>query len=32
MTLNNEELQILLGGARVEQKLKRSKVTERKIV
>lgn len=32
MTLDNEELRILLGGARVEQKLKRSEVTERKIV
>ncbi len=32
MTLNNEELQILIGGARVEQKLKRKEVFERKII
>lgn len=32
LTLNNEELQILLGGARVEQKLKRKELWERKIV
>jgi Transposase and inactivated derivatives len=30
MDLTGEELQILLGGARVEQKLKRKAVTERK--
>ncbi len=32
MTLNGEDLRILLGGARVEQKLKRDEVFERKIV
>ncbi len=32
MTLNSEDLRILLGGARVEQKLKRDEVFERKIV
>lgn len=32
MVLNHEELQILLGGARVEQKLKRKELRERKIV
>ncbi len=32
MTLDSEELRILLGGARVEQKLKRDEVFERKIV
>ena len=32
LTLNNTELQILLGGARVEQKLKRIEVMERKVV
>lgn len=31
MTLSGEELSILLGGARVEQKLKRNEVFERKI-
>ncbi len=32
MTLSGEELSILLGGTRVELKLKRSEVLERKIV
>jgi len=32
LTLTNEELQILLGGARVELKLKRKAVMERKVV
>ncbi len=32
MALNQEELTILLGGARVEQKLKRNEVVERKVV
>ncbi len=32
MALNQEELAILLGGARVEQKLKRNEVKERKVV
>jgi transposase len=32
MTLDHEELAILLGGARVEQKLKRNEVTERNVV
>lgn len=32
MVLSGEELYILLGGARVEQKLKRKEVLERKIV
>ncbi|MDL2218654.1 transposase [Christensenellaceae bacterium OttesenSCG-928-M15] len=32
MVFSSEELHILLGGARVEQKLKRMEVVERKIV
>lgn len=32
MTLSGEELSILLGGARIEQKLKRNEVTERQLV
>lgn len=32
MTLSGEELNILLGGARVELKLKRNEVTERRVV
>ena len=32
MTLSEEELHILLGGARVEQKLKRDEVNGRKII
>ena len=32
MVLNNEELQIFLGGTRVEQKLKRVEFSERKVV
>lgn len=32
MVLSNEELQVVLNGARVEQKLKRNSVTERKTI
>jgi transposase len=32
MTLESDELRILLGGARVEQKLKRNEILERRIV
>lgn len=32
MTLSGEELSILLGGARIEQKLKRNEVTERSVI
>lgn len=32
MTLTGEELRILLSGARVEQKLKRAEVTQRRII
>lgn len=32
MTLSGEELSILLGGARIEQKLKRNEVTERPVI
>jgi transposase len=32
LVLSNEELHVLLHGARVEQKLKRNSVTERKII
>jgi hypothetical protein len=32
MTLTREELNILLGGAKIELKLRRNEVTERKVI